>query len=190
VSGLIQAVSVVTAIVRRRTVDTFAVLVLVLVELALGVALNVVSSGDPRFLLVRTAFYTFVAAVYIFGTAGTNIPLMYVASRPMAVAGDPRRDIAFTRAWDNSAAFRRIQRMMTVGLGVVLLAEAVLRVVIVFRSAATDVIVTSSSSQLPVIVLFVLSVIGFRVLAVPRVSAIVDAEQAAVPELAPAGTAS
>jgi hypothetical protein len=176
--GLVQTAGVVTSIVRRRKFDGFALLVLT--ELAVGIALTFVTSGDPRFLVVRPAFYTLIAAGYVFGTTFGAKPFMYVVSRPMAVAGDPRRDIAFTNAWRNSAPFRKLERIMTVGFGVVLLAESVLRVVIAFRYSADEVVASSFASQLPVIILLVLFIIAFRVIAVPRLSRIVDGEQDAL----------
>src|SRR5882757_9252750 len=63
---VVQGIGVATSIIRRRRLDGFALLVLT--ELALGVALSFVTSGDPRFLVARPAFYTFVAAVYVFAT--------------------------------------------------------------------------------------------------------------------------
>ena len=171
---VVQGAGVATSIMRSRKLDGFALLVLT--ELALGIALSFVSSGDPRFLVARPAFYTFVAALYVFVTVFRGKAFMYVASRPMAVAGDPKRDVAYDKAWQNSAEFRRLERIGTAAFGVVLLAESVLRVVLAFQFGADDVMASSLVSQLPVIVLFVLFILGFKVILVPRLSKLVEAE--------------
>jgi hypothetical protein len=174
--GVVQGAGVATSIVRRGRLDGFALLVLV--ELALGIALTFVTSGDPRYLVVRPAFYTLAAAIFVFGTAFRGKAFMFVVSRPMAVAGDPKRDAAYDNAWQNSGEFRRLERIGTVGLAVVLLAESVLRVVLAFQFNADEVLASSLVSQLPVIVLFVLFIVGFKLMLVPRLSKIIDGEQA------------
>lgn len=175
VAGLVlQGAGVATSILRRGKLDGFALLVLT--ELALGIVLSLVSSGDPRFLVARPAFYTFVAAVYVFVTVFRGQAFMYVVARPMAVAGDPKRDVAYTKAWQNSAEFRRLERIGTAAFGVVLLAESVLRVVLAFQFDADEVMASSLVSQLPVIGLLVLFILGFKVILVPRLSRLVEAE--------------
>jgi hypothetical protein len=174
---VVQGIGVATSIVRRRRLDGFALLVLT--ELALGVAFSFVTSGDPRFLVARPAFYTFVAAAYVFVTVFRGKAFMFVVSRPMAVAGDPRRDVAYDRAWANSAEFRRLERIGTAAFGLILLAESVLRVVLAFQFGADEVVASSLVSQLPVIGLFVLFILGFKVILVPRLTKLVEAEMPA-----------
>ena len=175
VAGLVvQGGGVTVSILRRGKLDGFALLVLT--ELALGIVLSLVTSGDPRFLVARPAFYTAVAAVYVFVTCFRGEAFMYVVSRPMAVAGDPKRDVAYTKAWRNSAGFRRLERIGTAAFGLILLAESVLRVVLVFQFDADDVAASSLVSQLPVIILFVLYIVGFKAILVPRLSRFVEAE--------------
>lgn len=174
---VLQAVGTAVSIIRRRKLDGFALLVLI--ELALGIALSFVSSGDPRFLVARPAFYTFVAAAYVFVTVFRGKAFMFVVSRPMAVAGDPRRDVAYDRAWANSAEFRRLERIGTAAFGLILLAESVLRVVLAFQFGADEVVASSLVSQLPVIGLFVLFILGFKVILVPRLTKLVEAEMPA-----------
>jgi hypothetical protein len=171
---VVQGIGVAISITRRRKLDGFALLVLT--ELALGIALSFVTSGDPRFLVARPAFYTFVAALYVFVTVFRGKAFMFIASRPMAVAGDPKRDVAYDRAWQNSAEFRRLERIGTAAFAIVLLAESVLRVVLAFQFNADEVMASSLVSQLPVIGLFVLFILGFKVILVPRLSKLVEAE--------------
>ena len=51
----------------------------------------------------------------------------------MATKGDPVRTVAWERAWEESPQFRLAHRVLTFGSGVAFLADAVLRVVVVFR---------------------------------------------------------
>jgi hypothetical protein len=78
-----------------------------------------------------------------------------------------------------SAEFRRLERIGTAALGLVLLAEAVLRVVLAFQFGADDVAASSLVSQLPVIGLFVLFLVGLKLFLVPRLTRFVEAELAA-----------
>ncbi|OZE81604.1 hypothetical protein CH305_10350 [Rhodococcus sp. 15-649-2-2] len=160
---------------RRSRTGMDGISILVLAEIAASVAL-VAISDDPRFILVRPAFYALVAAVVALTSVPTSRPFMMEASRPMAVAGDPDRARAFDLSWHASAQFRSIQRVMTAGFGAVLLAEAILRIVLVYRAPADAIAETSLTSQIPAVILFVAYFAAVRLLAVPRASKIVDAQ--------------
>lgn len=172
---LVIGVSVTLA--RRRRVDGFALLVIV--EVAAGIVVGLVS-GDPRFVLARSSVYVALAGVFALVSCFGRRPFMMTVSKPMAVAGDPDRAEAFERAAVGSARFRRIETIMTAGLGVVLLAEAVLRVAVVYAYPIDQAAKAGALSQVPAIVLIVLAVLVLRFAAVPRVRAIVDAEQQAL----------
>jgi hypothetical protein len=169
---------VVVTLVRGGRLDGFGLLVIV--EVAAGTAIGL-TSGDPRFLLARSSVYVAIAGVYALVTCFTPRPLLMVLSKPMAVAGDPLRETAFDRLADGvaegAARFRTIEVAMTVGAGVVLLAEAVLRVVVVYAYPIHEVMRAGLMSQLPAIALIVVGIAALRFLAVPRVRGIVDAEQ-------------
>lgn len=172
---LVLGLGAIPLLLRQRRIDGFALLVLV--EVAMSIAL-VTISDDPRFVLVRPAFYTAVAGGYAIITCWTDRPLMMEVSRPMAAGGDPVRAAAFDRAWTTSATFRRMERLMTFGLGIVLLLEALLRVVLVYSHSRTDLFHASVASQLPGLALFVGYLVAARVLIVPVASREVDAEVA------------
>ncbi|HEY2241797.1 MAG TPA: VC0807 family protein [Streptosporangiaceae bacterium] len=155
----------------HRHLDGFAVLVLA--ELVISVVITLVSS-DPRFVLARPAVYTAIAGIYMFTTVRAK-PFMMQITRPIAAGGNPVRADAFDRAWPASARFRRAERGMTISLGVVLLAEAVLRVAIVYSQPEHAVVKASLFSQLPAIGLLVLWFIVARFAFVPAASKEVDA---------------
>ena len=173
--SVVLGLGAVPQLLRGRTVDGFALLVLV--EVAMSVVLVTVST-DPRFVLARPAFYTGVAGIYAIITCWTPRPFMMTVSRPMAAGGDPRRGAAFDRAWTTSPVFRRTEQIRTFGLGVVLLAEAVLRVILVYRQPPSAVLHASLVSQLPGLVLFVGYLALIRIFAVPVASREVDRELA------------
>ena len=154
-----------------RRLDSFALLVLV--ELAATIVLTSVSN-DPRFVLIRPSFYTAIAGVYVLTTVWSARPFMMQASKPMAAGGDPVRAEAFERAGRESPPFRRAEQAMTVGLAIVLLAEAVLRVVTVLSHPASDVLAASLGSQVSAVGLFVVYFAVVKIVFVPRASREVD----------------
>lgn len=148
-----------------RRLDGFALLVLI--ELAATILLTSISR-DPRLVLLRPSFYTAIAGVYALTTVWTPRPLMMEASKPMAAGGDRVRAEAFERAGRESIPFRRAEQAMTAGLALVLLAEAVLRAVIIFSHPASRVFAASLWSQAASIGLFVIFFAVARFVFVPR----------------------
>jgi hypothetical protein len=178
--AIVSGVIVVGDLLRTRLrgeaghrIDGFAVLVLI--EVAVSVVLTSIS-GDARFVLARTSFYVAIAGVVVLATTWSDRPWMRVALKPVASKGDPVRAEAFDRAWRNSRQFRMLYRAMTAGLGVVLLADAVLRVVVVYSYPAGAVLQSSLTSQFPLLVLIGLWFVAGRGLAVPRAERLLDAE--------------
>lgn len=172
--ALVQGVGVAISVLSRGKVDGFALLVLV--ELALSVVLAFVSSNDPRYLAVRPVFYLAIGAIVLGASCFRGRPGLVHASRPMAVAGDPRRAIAYDAAWRNSAGFRGIMRGATVMLTLVLVVGCAAWVYLAFQFPKDRVLAASFYAELPLIILFVLFMIGFRALAVPRATRFVEAE--------------
>jgi hypothetical protein len=174
--ALVQGVGVAISVLGRGKVDGFALLVLV--ELAASVVLAFVSSNDPRFLAVRPVFYLAIGAVVLGISCFRGKPGILLASRPMAVAGDPKRAVAFDAAWRNSTGFRRLMRGATAALAAVLVLGGAAWVFVAFQFPPDRVLAANTYSELPLIILFVLFVTGFRVLAVPRATRFVEAEMA------------
>jgi hypothetical protein len=172
-AGVIAAIPVLGSIVGRgRRIDGFGLFVLI--EVAASVAVTVVSD-DPRFVLARHSVYLAIGGVYAIVTCWVGRPLMLDATKPMAAAGDPLRAQGYENAWTNSPRFRTIKRLMTAGLGVVLVAVAVLQALLVYTSTKS-VLGTGLVAQLPGIVLCLAYLLIVRFLAIPRSSAIVNRE--------------
>jgi hypothetical protein len=178
IGTLALGAALVPVLLQRPQIDGFALLVLG--EVAVSVVLVLIST-DPRFILVRPAFYTAIAGLWAIGTCWTGKPFMMQVTRPIAAGGDPLRADAFDRAWITSPAFRRAEQAMTLGLGVVLLLEAVLRVIAVYSQPEGAVLNASLISQLPGVVLFVGFLVAARVFAVPIASREVDQEMLNAP---------
>jgi hypothetical protein len=156
---------------RHRKLDGFALLVLL--ELAATIILTSISH-TPRLLLIRPSFYTAIAGFYVLSTLWAERPFMMQVTKPMATEGDPVRAEAFERAGRESVRFRRAEQGMTVGLGIVLLAEALLRVWTVWSHPLRDVIVSSLQSQVLSIGLFVVWFAFIKLVFVPIASREVD----------------
>ena len=178
-TGVLAVFQGVTLAQRRRRLDGFALLVLV--ELGATIVLTSISD-NPRFALIRPSFYTAIAAAYVLTTVRTPRPFVMQVSKPMAAGGDLVRAEAFERAGRESPRFRRAEQAMTIGLALMLIAEAVLRVVTVFSHPASSVLASSLWSQVPAIGLFVVYFAIARLVFIPRASREVDA---LMPEINP-----
>jgi hypothetical protein len=180
VAGSASGVAALVNTVRRRHVDVLGVLVAV--ELAVSVALAVITA-DARLVLVRPAFYLAVAAAVGLASVTFGRPLTYTAATPLATKGDPQRTAAYERAWHRSARLRQIHRRLTAAVSLGMLAYAVLRVVVVYSFSVGSAVLLQ---EVPGIVLIVGALALLRS-QVPELRRIVDAEQAATVQSGSAG---
>jgi intracellular septation protein A len=173
IAGSATAVNAAVTTIRRGRLDALGLLVVA--EVAVSVALAA-STGDPRLILARPAVYLAVAGIINLVSCFAGRPLSYTAATPMATKGDPERAVAYERAWHHSPELRRIHRQLTAGIGLAMVAYAVIRVLIVYSfSTGTAVL----GQEVPGLVLIALVVVLIR-RRVPRLRRIVDAEQAAL----------
>lgn len=168
--GFVAGANAIATTVRRRRLDGIGLLVAL--EISLSIVL-LVTVRDPRILLIRPAFFAGLGGLYALATCVAGRPLGYQTSRPLATQGDPVRAEAYALAWARSAEFRRVERLITAGWGVAFLAEAVLRVVVVFRFGPDQIGQSLLASQLPGIILIV-AVVAFTRSLVPTLRRIVD----------------
>jgi hypothetical protein len=173
IAGSATAVNALVTTIRRGRLDALGLLIVA--EIAVSVALAA-STGDPRLVLARPAAYLAVAGAVNLISCVAGRPLSYTAATPMATNGDPERALAYARAWHHSPELRAIHRQLTAGIGLAMIAYAVLRVLIVYSfPTGTAVLV----QEIPAVLLIALVVVLIR-LRVPRLRRIVDAEQAAL----------
>jgi hypothetical protein len=157
--GLVAGANAIATTVRRRRLDGIGLLVVL--EIALSIVL-LVTVRDPRILLIRPAFFAGVGGLYALATCVVGRPLVFQTSRPLATRGDPVRGEAYDLAWERSPEFRRVERLITAGWGVSFLAEAILRVAIVFHFGPEQIGQSLLASQLPGIILIVAAVAWTR----------------------------
>ncbi|MFJ2241423.1 VC0807 family protein [Streptomyces sp. NPDC087859] len=129
-SSAVPAGRTVWSVVRERTVNGLAALILVVnaVSLLLGLV-----SGDPRLMLAKDSGVSSIIGAGILVSVALGRPMMTAGFKPFLVRGDSAREAAWRRLADGSAegsaAFRRAERVFSVVWGVVLLAECAARVV-------------------------------------------------------------
>ncbi|MEV7884108.1 VC0807 family protein [Streptomyces sp. NPDC002817] len=129
-SSAVPAGRTVWSVVRERTVNGLAALILVVnaVSLLLGLV-----SGDPRLMLAKDSGVSSIIGVGILVSVVLGRPMMTAGFKPFLVRGDSAREAAWRRLADGTAegssAFLRGERVFSVVWGVVLLAECVARVV-------------------------------------------------------------
>jgi intracellular septation protein A len=173
IAGSATGVNALINTIRRGRLDALGLLIVA--EIGVSVALTVIT-GDPRLILARPAVYLAVAGVVNLVSCFAGRPLSYTAATPMATKGDPVRAVAYEHAWHHSPELRAIHRQLTAGIGLAMLAYAVIRVLIVYSfSTATAVL----AQEIPGLLLIALVVVLIR-RRVPRLRRIVDAEQAAL----------
>ncbi|MER8183368.1 VC0807 family protein [Kitasatospora sp. NPDC094015] len=130
VSSAVPAVRTVAALVRDRSVNTLA-LVMLVVNVA-GILLSSVS-GDPRLMIAKDGALSSVIGGSMIVTALLGRPLMSAGMRPFIVKGDAARSAAWDRlaagSVPGSAVFRRNERAFSLVWGTVLVAECVAKVI-------------------------------------------------------------
>jgi hypothetical protein len=117
--------------IRRKKLDPVGVIVLL--EMALSVALFFLLK-DRRLILAKPSFYSALAALYIVAMSLHGRPPNYEPIRSIGSDGDPRRAAAFDAAWSESPKFRAALRTAAIGWGIAFLADAILRVVIIYKT--------------------------------------------------------
>lgn len=121
---LVAAARMVIVAVRRRLLDALALVMLVIY--GVGLALTF-ATGDVRFLVLKDSVGTAVLGLLFLGFAGAGHPLTLAATRTW----DPERAAVMAEYHRSVPAVRRGHFVASMVWGVGLLAEALLRVVLV-----------------------------------------------------------
>ena len=137
-SGAFPALGIVAGLARNRRVD--AIGVLVLAGIAVGTVLGLVT-GNARLVLVEGSVPTAVFGLLCLGSLWSRRPLIFRFALEFMGADTPRgRD--FEGLW-RYEGFRHAFRLFTVVWGVVYLAEAAARVVIVETTSTATALTVS-----------------------------------------------
>ena len=180
VAGSAAAVTTVVNSVRSRKVDLVGALVVAELTVAVGIA---VWTDNPKVVLARAALYLAIGGGVLIWSGLAGRPMTYPGAKPMATKGDPARSRAYAAAWDNSAAFRGIHVRLSVTIGALMVAYAILRLIVIV--AAHSVATAVWAQEVPGFLLLAGVLVLIRT-NVPKLSRIVDAEQERLAEPAPA----
>lgn len=162
-STLVAGARVAWGAVRQRSLNPFAAVMLLV--FGIGLALTFVS-GDPRFLLVKESFVTGAVGLAFLVTA-------LHGRRPLTLAAQqswhPEQAAELAREFRDNPAVRRGHTVVSTVWGVGLLAEAALRVPLVFLLPPS--VMVGLSTAMSVLVLGGLSVWTGRYATRPRAAA-------------------
>ncbi|MEW2166661.1 VC0807 family protein [Streptomyces sp. NPDC007084] len=125
-SSVVPAVRTVWGVVRERTLNALAGLIL-FVNLV-GLTLSLVA-GDPRLMLAKDSGVSSAVGIGILLSVKMGRPMMTQGMKPFVVKGDAVRAAAWDRLAAGSERFRTAERTFSLVWGVALLGECVARVV-------------------------------------------------------------
>lgn len=102
ISTVLAMVRLVWLAWRQRKVDAFAGFLLFL--FSGGLTLSLIT-GDPRFLLLKSASLTVLSGLVFLGSVALRRPLTFAVARRLTIE-DEQASAELTRGWEVSAAFR------------------------------------------------------------------------------------
>lgn len=137
-SGTLPALGVIVKAIRHRRVDTVGIMVLA--GIAVGTVLGLLT-GNPRLVLIEGSVPTAVFGLVCLGSLWAQRPLIYRFALEFMGPDTPKgRD--FESLW-RYQGFRHVFRLYTVVWGVVYLAEAAARIVIVETTSTSTALAVS-----------------------------------------------
>jgi hypothetical protein len=122
VSSILPALRTVAGLVKDRTVNVLAALIVVVNVVGIAISFW---SGDPRAMLAKDGVVTSTIGIAILISAFTGHPLMTAGMRPFLVKGSAAKDAAFGRLLVSSPRFRQLERGFSLVWGIALTAECV-----------------------------------------------------------------
>lgn len=124
---------------RTRRLDFIAGVSLFFIVLSAAASLI---SGSTRFTLLKESFFTGVFGLVFLGSLLAARPLMFYVARQFGTGGDPERMGQWNARWQYPG-FQRAMRVMTAIWGVVFVADALIRVGLVFVLSTSAFLVVS-----------------------------------------------
>jgi hypothetical protein len=153
--GLTAIVSILNTI-RGGRIDNLGILVIA--EIALGLALDL-AVHDPRLTLTRGSMFIALAGIWILVSTFSGSPVTVNVTKTFAAKkGGKNGIIAFEWLADNSRRFVRIQRSLSTVWGVMFLAYAVVRIVIIFSVGISEAVwLTETPGVIAVVICLIAS---------------------------------
>lgn len=128
-SGVWPLASIVASLIRRRRLDEFGVFILVLIILG---SLTSLLLHDPRLVLLKDSAFTGILGIVFLATLAMKRPLTFYFGRKFGTDGSAAGIARWDGFWGDLSVFRRGQRIMTLVWGLALLAEALVRIPLVY----------------------------------------------------------
>ncbi|MTK13853.1 MAG: hypothetical protein F8N39_17855 [Clostridiaceae bacterium] len=126
-------------ILKEKQVDPFAMFMLV------GFVLSILAlflGGDEKVLLLKESLVTGVMGLIFIGSLFFSKPLIYYFAIRFTTSGGSAEKSAFEKSWE-LPYFRFVMRLMTAVWGASLLAEAIIKTILVFRLSVSAFLVVS-----------------------------------------------
>jgi hypothetical protein len=137
ISGIWPLLKLVVGAVRKRSIDTFSIIILVFIVLG---AVTALVTGDVRTLLVRDSITTGGFGLVCLVTLFMARPLMFYMGRAFATDGSPEGIAWWNSLW-HYPGFRHTQRLITGMWGVTYVLESILRIVLAYSIDDLDVVI-------------------------------------------------
>ena len=164
IPGIVVGIFAAANTLRRRKLDMVGLLVLV--ELAATLSLSFITH-DPRIAASRQPLYTLIGGVFCLVTLFGSVPFTAAATPSLATFGSPVRARAFEIAWRDSVRYRTQQRKLTIAIGTILIADAIVRTLVIYSFPASQISVSLLASNLAGTLGFVIIGVVARVLIKP-----------------------
>lgn len=128
-------------LLHKRRLDPISLAILLGLIVGLGALFL---GGSPKLLLLRESLFTgtFGLVCLVSLVFRSRRPLMFFFARYSAAGSDPALCAWYDRLWEN-AGFRRMQRIITLVWGLVLVGEFTLRVILIYTVSPATVLAVS-----------------------------------------------
>ena len=128
-SSVVPAVRAIAGLVRDRTFNGLATLIVVVNMVSIAVSFW---TGDPRIMLAKDGAVSSTIGIAILLSVLVGKPLMTAGLKPMIAKGSAAKVAAFDRLSATSPRFRRLERLFSLVWGVILLSECAAKVFCAF----------------------------------------------------------
>ena len=139
-SALPAMVGTLIPLIRQRSVDVLGVFTLVTMAISIGLTFM---TNDARLFLIRESFLTVLFGIICLISLLFPRPIWYYIIRYVTVGNNHEQMIAYNAAW-KFASFRAYIRTVTILWGAVYTLEFLIRLVMVYTLAISQVLVISS----------------------------------------------
>jgi hypothetical protein len=139
ISAIFPVLETVSIWLRTRKLDAIGAVSLAFIALGIGASLW---SGDVHFALAKESFFSGIFGLLTLGSLLAPRPLLFYFARSFVTGGDPVREREWEARWQ-FPRFRTVMRRMTAVWGVAFVAEALVRVALVYAVPVSVAIVAS-----------------------------------------------